>query len=71
MSPKKKAAPKVKQLRITWHKSTIGYPRDQRGTIRALGLHRLNESVIHDDNPVIRGMVFKVRHLVRVEEVEA
>ena len=70
MTPRKKAAP-AKQLRITWVKSTIGCPPDQRGTIRALGLHRLHESVIHDDTPVIRGMTFKVRHLVRVEEVEA
>ncbi len=71
MSPKKRETPRTKQLRITWVKSTIGYPRDQRGTIRALGLHRLQQSVIHDDTPVIRGMAFKVRHLVRVEEVEA
>lgn len=71
MTPKKRETPRVKQLRITWIKSTIGCPRDQRGTIRALGLHRLQQSVIHDDTPVIRGMAFKVRHLVRVEEVEA
>ncbi|MGB9723566.1 MAG: 50S ribosomal protein L30 [Chloroflexia bacterium] len=68
MTAKKK---KAKRLRITWVKSTIGHPRDQRATIRALGLHRLHESVLHDDTPVIRGMVFKVRHLVQVEEVEA
>ena len=41
------------------------------GTIRALGLRRLHQSVIHEDTPVIRGMVFKVKHLVQVEEVEA
>lgn len=69
MTPKKKEAPQVKQIRVTWHKSGIGCPRDQRATVRALGLHRLNQSVIHDDTPVIRGMVFKVRHLVYVEEV--
>jgi len=67
----KRKAGKPKQLRVTWVKSTIGYRQDQRGTIRALGLRRLHQSVIHDDTPVIRGMVFKVRHLVRVEEVEA
>ena len=71
MTPKKKAAPQVKQLRITWVKSTIGCPQGQRATVRALGLHRLHQSVIHDDTPVIRGMTFKVRHLVQVEEVEA
>jgi large subunit ribosomal protein L30 len=71
MTPRKKGTPQVKQLRITWLKSTIGCPQDQRGTIRALGLHRLHQSVIHDDTPVIRGMAFKVRHLVQVEEVEA
>ncbi len=69
MTARKK--PGAKRLRITWVKSTIGYPKDQRATIRALGLHRLHESVLHDDTPVIRGMVFKVRHLVQVEEVEA
>ncbi|MBN1484955.1 MAG: 50S ribosomal protein L30 [Chloroflexia bacterium] len=59
------------KLRITWVKSTIGRKQDQRGTIRALGLRRLNQSVIHDDTPVIRGMLFKVKHLIQVEEVEA
>lgn len=57
------------KLRITWTKSGIGFPRDQKDTIRALGLRRLNASVIHDDNPSVRGMVYKVRHLVKVEEV--
>ncbi len=71
MTPRKRETPKPKHLRITWVKSTIGAPPDQRGTIRALGLHRLQQSVIHDDTPVIRGMAFKVRHLVRVEEVES
>jgi len=70
MAAKKKETKKKKRLRVTWVKSTIGYKRDQKATIRALGLHRLHESVLHDDTPVIRGMVFKVQHLVRVEEVE-
>ncbi|MGC8873247.1 MAG: 50S ribosomal protein L30 [Chloroflexia bacterium] len=60
-----------RRLRITWVRSAIGNSRDQKATIRALGLHRLHESVIHDDTPTIRGMIFKVQHLVRVEEVEA
>ena len=70
MTPRKQPSPKVKHLRITWVKSMIGYPRDQRGTVRALGLHRLHQSVVHEDTPVIRGMAFKIRHLVQVEEVE-
>ncbi len=58
------------KLRITWRKSAIGYSRDQKATVRALGLKRLGQTVVHEDNPAIRGMVFKVRHLVEVEEVE-
>lgn len=57
------------QLKITWKKSAIGHPEDQRETIRALGLRRLNQTVVHEDTPSIRGMIFKVRHLVEVEEV--
>ena len=57
------------RLRITWVKSGIGYAKDQKATVRALGLHRLNESVEQDDNRVIRGMVRKVRHLLSVEEI--
>jgi len=59
----------VAKLKITWKKSTIGYPQDQRDTIKALGLRKLNHTVIKEDNPCIRGMVFKVKHLVEVEEV--
>jgi large subunit ribosomal protein L30 len=55
---------------ITWVKSDIGYAKDQRLTIKALGLHRLNQSVKHDNTPAIRGMALKVKHLVKVEEVE-
>ena len=58
------------RLRITWTKSAIGYAEDQNRTIRALGLHRLHESVEHEDNRAIRGMARKVRHLVTVEEVQ-
>ncbi|MBE0415853.1 MAG: 50S ribosomal protein L30 [Dehalococcoidia bacterium] len=56
------------KLRVTWTKSGIGYPKDQRGTIKALGFHRLNQTIEHDDTPSIRGMLFKVKHLVKVEE---
>lgn len=57
------------KLRITYKKSAIGYKKDQKETIRALGFSKLNQVVEHDDNPVIRGMVNKVVHLVVVEEV--
>jgi large subunit ribosomal protein L30 len=60
----------MSKLRITWTRSTIGYPRDQRATIRALGLHRLSDSVEHDDSPSIRGMARRVQHLVTVEELQ-
>lgn len=58
------------QLKITWTRSCIGRPRNQREVIRALGLHHLQESVVHYDTPTIRGMVKKVEHLLRVEEVQ-
>jgi large subunit ribosomal protein L30 len=58
----------VAKLRITWKKSAIGYAKEQRVTIRTLGFHRLNQTVVHNDSPEIRGMVDKVRHLVRIEE---
>ena len=56
------------KLRITWVKSGIGYSKDQRRTLKVLGFHRLNNSVTHDDSSSIRGMINKVRHLVKVEE---
>jgi large subunit ribosomal protein L30 len=58
----------VAKIKITWTKSAIGYAKDQGATIKALGLRRLNHIVIKEDNPTIRGMVYKVRHLVKVEE---
>jgi len=58
----------VAKLRITWVKSSIGYKETQKRTLVALGFHRLNQSVIHDDSMAIRGMINKVRHLVKVEE---
>lgn len=58
------------KLKITWVKSAIGEPQDQKDTLRALGLRRLHQSVVHPDNPALRGMVFKVKHLLAVEEVE-
>ena len=58
------------RLQITYKKSATGYNKSQRATIRALGLKKLNQTVEHEDNAVIRGMVRKVSHLVSVEEVE-
>ena len=59
----------MSKIAVTWKKSTIGFPRDQRRTIASLGLRRLNQTVEHEDTPPIRGMVHKVRHLVEVREV--
>lgn len=56
------------KLRITWVKSSIGYVQGQKKTLKALGFRRLNQSVIHNDCASIRGMVDKVKHLVKVEE---
>lgn len=58
-----------KTLKITQIKSGIGFPADQKRTVRALGLKRINHSVEQKDTPVIRGMIFKVKHLVKVEEL--
>lgn len=56
------------KLRITWVKSGIGYAEVQKKTLKALGLRRLNQSVIHNDCASILGMLNKVKHLVKVEE---
>ncbi len=58
------------KLVVTWKKSTIGRPDRQARTIRALGLHKLNQTVEHDDTPQVRGMVESVRHLVEWEETK-
>jgi large subunit ribosomal protein L30 len=58
----------VARLKITWVKSAIGYPKDQKRTIEAMGLSKLNQSVEREDSGAVRGMIIKVRHLVRVEE---
>ena len=59
---------KNKKLKITLVKSPIGYNKRQKGTVAALGLKKINQTVEHDDNEVIRGMIAKVSHLVSVEE---
>ena len=58
------------KLRITLVKSPIGYRRDQRETLRALGLRRLHQTVEKEDNPTIRGMVHKVVHLLETDDSE-
>jgi large subunit ribosomal protein L30 len=60
----------VDKVRITYSKSSIGYHKRQKATLQALGLRKLNQTVEHDDTPVIRGMISKVSHLVTVEEVK-
>lgn len=55
------------KINITWVKSGIGYNQGQKKTLKALGFRRLNQTVTHDDSMSIRGMVNKVRHLVKVE----
>jgi large subunit ribosomal protein L30 len=57
------------RLRITLCKSGTGYKYDQKQTLVALGLRRLNTTVVRPDNPSVRGMLTKVQHLVRVEEI--
>ncbi len=56
------------KLKVTWHKSAIGYNQRQKDTIRKLGFRRLNQTVEHEDTPTIRGMIAKVPHLVTVAE---
>jgi large subunit ribosomal protein L30 len=58
----------VSKLHITLVKSSIGYAKDQKKTLKSLGFHRLHQTVTHNDCASIRGMINKVRHLVKVEE---
>jgi len=64
--PKKTTA---KKLKVTQVRSTISCPKDQKLTIRAIGLKRINDSIEKDDSPAVRGMLFKVKHLIKVEEL--
>ncbi|MCJ7516044.1 MAG: 50S ribosomal protein L30 [Dehalococcoidia bacterium] len=57
------------KLRIQWIKSDIGFAGRQKRTLKALGFHRLNETVEQEDSPSVRGMIVKVSHLVKVEVV--
>jgi large subunit ribosomal protein L30 len=60
--------PDKKVIRITLVKSAIGYSKRHKATVRALGFHRLHETVEHVDSPSLRGMLYQVAHLVEVEE---
>jgi large subunit ribosomal protein L30 len=57
-----------KALLVTLVKSPIGYNKSQKATVRALGLHRMNQTVEHKDSPAMRGMLNKISHLIKVEE---
>jgi large subunit ribosomal protein L30 len=59
------------KIQITLKKSPIGRPEDQRVTVRTLGLRKLNQTVVHNDTPQIRGMINKVSHLVEAVVIEA
>lgn len=63
------AKKKVDQIKVTQIKGLIGQKEKLKRTVEALGLKRINHSVVHEDNDVIRGMIFKVKHLVSVEKV--
>ena len=56
-------------LKVTLVKSVIGSKEDQIATVKALGLKKIRDTKEHADNPQIRGMVNKVKHLVKVEEI--
>ena len=58
------------KLKVPLKKSTIACLDNQIKTVKALGLHKIHQTVVHDDNPMIRGMIFKVKHMVDVEEVQ-
>ena len=68
MAKKKTAEPR--KLSITQIRSRIGRPEKHRKMLDALGLRRHQQTVVHNDTPAIRGMIEKIPHLVRVEEVE-
>lgn len=58
------------KIRVTWVKSCIGRPERQERTIRALGLRKLNQTVVHEDSPQVLGMVESIKHLVDWSSVE-
>lgn len=62
------AANTSKTVRVTWVRSDIGYPKDQKATIKAIGFKRLNQTLELPDSPQLRGQIFKVKHMLKVEE---
>jgi large subunit ribosomal protein L30 len=60
----------AKKIQVTLKRSAIGRPKTQKIVVKTLGLRKLNQTVIHNDNPAIRGMVEKVSHLVEVKELD-
>jgi large subunit ribosomal protein L30 len=65
---KNDAATQSKTIQVTLVRSPIGFEQSQKDTVRALGLKKMRQTVEHVDTPVIRGMIFKVQHLVSVTE---
>ncbi|HET6351355.1 MAG TPA: 50S ribosomal protein L30 [Coriobacteriia bacterium] len=59
----------VAKLKVTQIRSSISCPQDQKDTVRALGLKRIRHTIEKDDTPTVRGMLFKVKHLVEVEKL--
>ncbi|MBI5841298.1 MAG: 50S ribosomal protein L30 [Chloroflexi bacterium] len=64
--PKKETSGKT--LRVTWVRSSIGYTKEQKATVKALGLRRLHQTVEHKDTPALRGMLNKIIHMLKIEE---
>ena len=70
MAPRKKVeTPEVKKIKVTLIKSTIACLKNQKANVEALGLHKIGSSNTFDDTPIVRGMIKKVSHLVKVEEI--
>lgn len=57
------------KVKVTLVKSTIGATQNQKANVAALGLRKIRATAVHEDTPVVRGMIFKVKHLVKVEEI--
>lgn len=69
MAEKKTTKTGTKQLKITLIKSTNGALENHKRTVEALGLKKIRSSAVHNDSDAVRGMIFTVRHMVKVEEV--
>lgn len=68
MAAAKKGEKKEKSVKVTWVRSMIGFPQDQRDALRSMGFKKLNQTVERPDTPQFRGQIHKVRHLLRIEE---